>query len=158
MKRVQFVQYILSLFSLLIFGCSQDETTSEETILEVTEELVLATLNASDLEILENCSELSADIESINCCIVFPDSVVVNEMYFGGSRYVKSDGNGLVHEPEGSTYKWKLTGDGIKISEDSEQFIILEFDESFEGASIETTVFASDGSRCIAKDSIHLKE
>ena len=158
MKRTQLSQYILSLFYLFIFGCSQEETASSETSLEVTEELLLTTLNASDLEILENCSELSGNLESINCCIVYPDSVVVNGMYFGGSRYIKSDGNGLVYEPEDSTYEWKFTGNGIKISGDTEQFVIIEFDESFQGALMETTIVASDGSKCIAKDSIHLKE
>ena len=158
MKTAQIVPYVPLLFCLLVFGCSEEDTTSTEATLEITEELLLTTLNASDLDILENCSELSGDIESINCCIVFPDSVVVNGMYFGGSRYVKSDGNGLVLEPEGSLYEWKLTGNGIKISEETEQFIILEFDQSFEGALIEAMVIATDGSRCIAKDSIHLKE
>ena len=158
MKKNQAVQYVLSLFCLFVFGCSQDETTAEETRSEITEELLLTTLNALDLEILKNCSDLSGDTESVNCCVVFPDSVVVNGMYFGGGEYVISDGNGAVFEPQGLTYEWKFTGDGIKTSDATAQFVILEFDQSFEGGLMEATIFASDGTpRCIARDSIHLK-
>ncbi|MEM1337243.1 MAG: hypothetical protein AAGF96_05810 [Bacteroidota bacterium] len=164
MKKNQPVNYILLLCCLFVLGCSEEETSSdeltvEEAGLEITEEVLLTTLNAADLDILERCSELSGDVESVNCCVVWPDSVVVNEMYFAASRYIISDGNGLVYEPEGLTYEWKLTGNGIKISDATAQFVLLEFDQNFEGASVVATVFGSDGTpRCIANDSIHLKE
>ena len=155
MKKNQAVQYVLLLFCLFVFGCSQEETTAEETI---AEELLLTTLNASDLEILENCGTSLGNNQGANCCVVFPDSVVVNGTYFGGSRYIISEGNSSVFEPEGLTYEWKFTGNGIKISDATAQFVIMEFDQSFEGALLEATVFASDGTpRCIALDSIHLK-
>ena len=159
MKKNKLVQYGLLLSCLFVLGCSTEETVTEETRLEVTEELLLTTLNAVELEVLENCDESLGNNEGANCCVVFPDSVIVNERYAGGSRYVLNDGSGPTYEPQGLTYEWQITGEGIKISDAKEQYVILEFDSNFKGGLVKAIIYAPDGSeRCVGRDSVFLKQ
>lgn len=142
-----------ALAGLLVLSCNNNDDQ-----LSNQEDLNATALNAADLELLDNCGKDLVNTEAVNCCILSPDEVIIGGTYAGGAKYLVSNG-GQPYEPTGLTYEWKVTGKGMTISATDTQFVTFEFDENFTEGTIETKVFAEDGSiRCSGIDAVVLKK
>lgn len=145
MTLIQPLRYgLILLFCVMLASCcNDDDATKEEP------------LNAADMKLFEKCGD-NLTTEAVNCCITFPKEVTTDGFYAGGAKYVVNTGDGA-YEPQGQKYLWKGTGEGIVIDKPTEKMVTFKFTSAFKGGIIEVTVESEDGSRCIALDTVYLK-
>lgn len=148
----------LVILVVIFSSCNKDEENINNTNKTplILNEIQASALNVSDVEIIEECGD-SLQEEGVNCCSILPDTVELGGTYLGVARFMTNDGVLAPIEPLDSTYDWKVTGDGISISNTQEQIVLIKIDKGFTTGRIDYELKAKDGG-CSGYSNLVLKK